>query len=58
MKIIYFNKREREKRIRNVISGQKLIKNHPLLMNKEEEIRILVMTHKIKRQKSERKCVI
>jgi hypothetical protein len=34
MKITYFNKREREKRFRGVILGQKSTLNHPSLMEK------------------------
>jgi len=37
VKITYFNKREREKRVTGVILSQKLTLNHPSLVNEEEE---------------------
>jgi len=39
VKITYFNKRVREKRVRGVILGQKLTLNHHFLMDKGEETR-------------------
>jgi len=41
MKITYFNKREREKRVRGVFLGQKLTLNHASLMDEREETRVL-----------------
>jgi len=46
VKITYFNKRERQKRVRAVILGQKLTLNHPSLMDEKEETRILVTAYK------------
>jgi len=46
VKITYFNKREIEKRVRGVILGQKLIINHPSLVDEGEETRVLVTAHK------------
>jgi len=37
MKITYFNKREREKRVRGVILSQKLTLNHPSLVDEREK---------------------
>jgi len=42
VKITYFNKRERKKRVRGVILGQKLTLNHPSLVDEGEETRVLV----------------
>jgi len=49
VKITYFNKKEIEKRVREVILGQKLTLNHPSLVDEGEEIRVLVMAHKRER---------
>jgi len=38
VKITYFNKREREKRVRGVILGQKFTLNHPSLMDEGEKL--------------------
>jgi len=46
VKITYFNKREREKRVRGMILGQKLTLNHPSLMDEGKETRVLVTAHK------------
>ena len=46
VKITYFNKMEREKRVREVILGQKLIINHPSLVDEGEKTKILATTHK------------
>jgi len=46
VKITYFNKREREKRVREVILGQKLTINHPSLVNEGEKTTVLVTAHK------------
>ena len=46
VKITYFNKREREKRVRGVILGQKLTLYHPSLMDEGQETRVLVTAHK------------
>ncbi|AET03760.1 hypothetical protein MTR_8g075370 [Medicago truncatula] len=40
VKITYFNKREKEKRVRGVILGQKLTLNHLSLMDEGEETRV------------------
>jgi len=37
VKITYFDKRERGKRVRGVILGQKLTLNHPSLVDEGEE---------------------
>ena len=50
MKITYFNKREREKRVRRVILGQKLTLNHHSLMDKGET-KILVTAHNSESEK-------
>lgn len=42
MKITYLNRKEGEKRFREVIWVQKLTLNHPSLINKGEEIKVLV----------------
>jgi hypothetical protein len=42
VKITYFNKMEREKRVRGMILSQKLTINHPSLVDEGEETRILV----------------
>jgi len=52
VKITYFNKREREKRVRGVVLGQKLTLNCPSLVDEGEEIRVLVTTHKRESEKS------
>jgi len=54
VKITYFNKRKREKRVRGVILGQKVTLNHPSLMNEGEETRVLVTTHKRERETREK----
>jgi len=46
VKITYFNNREKEKQVRGVILGQKLTLNHPSLVDKGEETRVLVTAHK------------
>jgi len=51
VKITYFNKREREKRVRAVILGQKLTLNHPFLVDEGKETRVLVMAGKREREK-------
>jgi hypothetical protein len=38
VKITYFNKREREKRVRGVILDQKLTLNHPSLVDEEKKL--------------------
>jgi len=45
VKITYFNKKEREKRVRGVIFDQKLTLNHLALMDEGKEIRVLVTAH-------------
>jgi len=52
VKITYFNKREREKRVRGVILGQKLTLNHPCLVDEGEKTRVLVMAHNKEKGKS------
>jgi len=54
VKITYFNKREREKRVRGVILGQKLTLNHPSLVDEGDKTRVFVTAHK-KRKKGKRK---
>jgi len=49
VKITSFNKRERDKRVKWVILGQKLTLNHTSLMDKEKEIRVLETVHKRER---------
>jgi len=39
VKITYFNKSEREKRVKGVILGQKLTLNHPSLVDEEKKLR-------------------
>lgn len=51
VKITCFNKREREKRVRGVILGQKLTLNHSSLVDEGEETRVLVTAHKREREK-------
>ena len=51
MKITYFDKRERGKRVRGVILGQKLTLNHPSLVDEGEETRVLAMADKREREK-------
>jgi len=38
VKIAYFNKRKREKRVKRIILDQKLILNHPSLVDELDEI--------------------
>jgi len=45
VKISYFNKREREKRVRGVILGQ-IDPKAPPLVDEGEETRVLVAAHK------------
>jgi len=40
LKTTYFNKKEREKRVRGVIMGQKLTINHPSLVDEGEETKV------------------
>ena len=54
MKITYFNKRKREKRVRGVILGEKLTLNHPSLVDEGEETKVLVMAHKREKEKREK----
>jgi len=47
VKITYFNKREREKRVRGVI-------NHPSLMDEGKDTKVLVTAHTKEKEKIER----
>jgi len=51
VKITYFNKKKREKRVRGVILGQKMTLNHPSLMDEGEKTRVLMTAHKKEREK-------
>jgi len=51
VKITYFNKMEREKWVRGVILGQKLILNHPSLVDEGKETSVLAMADKREREK-------
>ena len=53
VKITYFNKREREKRFRGVILGQKMTLNHLSLMEEGKETRVSVTAHTREKEKRE-----
>jgi len=52
VKIIYFNKRERDKRVRGVILGQKLTLNRPSLLDEEEKTMVLAKSNMRERETS------
>jgi len=52
VKITYFNQREREKQVREVILGQKLTLNQPSLMDEGEETRCCEGSHERGREKN------
>ena len=48
-----YNKREREKRVRRVVLGQKLTLNHQSMVDEGEKTKILVKAHKREKGKRE-----
>jgi len=55
VKITYFNKREKGKRVRVMILGQKLTLNHPSLVDEGEKTRVLAMAYEREWEKRRKK---